>query len=54
MLVLAGILAFVAALLWIADSCLPDASIDFTPAARVVLLMAALLLGINTLIGSAG
>lgn len=50
MLVLAGIFIVVAALLWIADNCLPDASVDFVPAMRVLLILSGLLIGLNTLI----
>jgi hypothetical protein len=52
MLILAGILAVVATLLWIADSCLPDTSIDFVPSIRILLALSGLLIGLNTLIAS--
>ena len=49
MLVVAGFVFLFAVLLWFMDQCICDASVDFSMAARVMVILASLLVGINTL-----
>lgn len=48
MLIIAGLLAFVALILWLLDNSCYDADVDFSVPVRVCILLAALLIGLNT------
>ena len=47
MLLVAGFILLIAAILWIADQCICDTSVDFARAARVLVILAGLLVGLN-------
>lgn len=49
MLLVAGVLFFMALLLWFADNWLEDTDIDLSVAVRVLIIISAMLIGFNVL-----